>query len=161
MNTKEDNKGMLFRPIVLVSEPNEMRKALMDEAHMEGLIMQKCSGRDIYYSNAFMVSTGKMSDDPVIKYYKIQDKVFFKAFAKICQNKLFCTRESCKRNDAIAAEFIMEHNIEKRPEYKGIIGIEPVESKDGQRHGIHYICPLTRLDEIALPVRLLIVQWEC
>ncbi|MCM1230986.1 MAG: ATP-binding protein [Ruminococcus flavefaciens] len=150
----KEKKELLFRPEVLVAEQTEIEKALMDEVHMEGLIMRRCSEQDIYYSNAFMVATGKISDDPVAKYYKIQDKVFFKAFAKICQNKHFCTREDCKRNDAIAAEFIIEQNIESRSEYKGIINIEPIKNADESRCGIHYICPLTLLDEIALPVKL-------
>lgn len=150
----EEKKDLLFRPEVLVAGQSEIGKALMGEVHMEGLIMRKCSEQDIYYSNAFMVITKKASEDPVTKYYKIQDKVFFKAFAKICQNTHFCTKEECKKNDAIAAEFIMEQQIEKTSYYKGIKNIEPIESTDGQRRGIHYICPLTCLDEFALPVRL-------
>lgn len=146
--------SMMLRPTVLVAGINEMETALIDEAHMEGLVMQKCSAQDIRYSNAFMVATMKESEEPTDKYYKIQDKVFFNAFSKICCKKNFCTKELCRRNDAIAAEFIMEQVIDGRSEYKGMINIRSIESPDKERRGIHYICPLTQLDEIAVPVRL-------
>ncbi len=77
-----NGKGMSFRPRVLVSLSDEGRDGLIDEIHeiheihMEGLIMHKCSGRDICHSNAFMVVTGKKSDSVTEKYYKIQNKVF-------------------------------------------------------------------------------------
>lgn len=153
-NNTENHGSMVFRPIVLTAVPEEMGKALMDEAHMEGLVMQKCSQQDIRYSNAFMVATMKDSSEPTEKYYKIQDKVFFNAFSKICRNKHFCNEEQCWKNDAIAAEFIMEHDIESASEYKGIKNITPIEISGRPQKGIHYICPLTELDEIALPVRL-------
>lgn len=150
----DERMSMMLKPTVLVAGVNEMETALIDEAHMEGLVMQKCSAQDIRYSNAFMVATMKESEEPTDKYYKIQDKVFFNAFSKICCKKNFCTKELCRRNDAIAAEFIMEQVIEGRSEYKGMINIRPIESPDKERRGIHYICPLTQLDEIAVPVRL-------
>lgn len=149
-------KSMTFRPTVLVADVNEMETALMDEAHMEGLVMQKCSAQDIRYSNAFMVATMKESENPTIKYHKIQDKVFFNAFSVICRKDCFCTEEKCRNNDAIAAEFLIEkkEEIENKPEYKNLTQIKTFESPDKQRKGIHYICPLTQLDEIALPVCL-------
>lgn len=150
----DEQISIMLRPTVLVASKKEMETALLDEAHMEGLVMQKCSEQDIRYSNAFMVATMKESEEPTEKYYKIQDKVFFNAFSKICCRKTFCTKELCRRNDAIAAEFIMEQVIEGRSEYKGMINIRPIESPDKERRGIHYICPLTQLDEIAVPVRL-------
>ena len=153
---KRNDEGisMTLMPTVLVASVNEMETALMDEAHMEGLVMQKCSAQDIRYSNAFMVATGKKSEDPTDNYYKIQDKVFFNAFSKICCNKNFCTKELCWRNDAIAAEFIIEQDTDGKSEYKGLKNIRKIESPDKERRGIHYICPLTQLDEIAVPVRL-------
>lgn len=153
-NRNNEQKSMEFRPIVLVAGANEMETALVDEAHMEGLVMQKCSAQDIRYSNAFMVATMKVSEEPTDKYYKIQDKVFANVFSKICCNKYFCTKEKCRWNEAIAAEFVMEQDIDGKSKYKGMINIRMVESPDKQRRGIHYICPLTQLDEIALPVRL-------
>lgn len=153
-NRNDEWISMMLRPTVLVAGINEMETALIDEAHMEGLVMQKCSAQDIRYSNAFMVATMKESEEPTDKYYKIQDKVFFNAFSKICCKKNFCTKELCRRNDAIAAEFIMEQVIDGRSEYKGMINIRTIESSDKERRGIHYICPLTQLDEIAVPVRL-------
>ena len=48
----------------------------------------------------------------------------------------------------------MEQDIAARSEYKGMINIRMIESPDKERKGIHYICPLTQLDEIAVPVRL-------
>ncbi len=150
----DERINMMLRPAVLVSSDNKTETALMDEAHMEGLVMQKCSAQDIRYSNAFMVATLKESEEPTDKYYKIQDKVFFNAFSKICCKKNFCTKALCWRNDAIAAEFIMEQDIAARSEYKGMINIRMIESPDKERKGIHYICPLTQLDEIAVPVRL-------
>ena len=73
----DERINMMLRPAVLVSSDNKTETALMDEAHMEGLVMQKCSAQDIRYSNAFMVATLKESEEPTDKYYKIQDKVFF------------------------------------------------------------------------------------
>ena len=144
-----------FRPTVLVAIPDEQQgEGLIDAAHMEGLIMQKCSGQNLYYCNAIMVRTGKESGDVSEKYYKIQDKVFFKAFSVICQNSQFCTKETCIQNDATAAEYVLEHTIEESEKYKQLEKIIPVEDTNKKRLGIRYICPQTKLDEIAFPVRL-------
>ncbi len=62
MGHSSNGKGMSFRHRVLVSLSDGGRNGLIDETHMEGLIMHKCSGRDICHSNAFMVVTGKKSD---------------------------------------------------------------------------------------------------
>lgn len=152
----EENKRKLkFRPKVLVaSSPEQEGEDLIDEAHMEGLVMQKCSGHNINYANTFMVATMKDSEKVTEKYYKIQDKVFFNAFATICQDSRFCDGEGCRKNDAIAAEFVLEHLIETVDSYKGIEQISPVCGVGGTRQGIRYICPNTKLDEIAFPVKL-------
>ncbi len=154
MAHSSNGKGMSFRPRVLVSLSDEGRDGLIDETHMEGLIMHKCSGRDIYHSNAFMVVTGKESDSVTEKYYKIQNKVFFKAFSVICKYKEICPDGECRINDATAAEFLLEQEIKEQQQYKGIQNIIPVHNLDETRYGIRYICPLTKLDEIAFPVRL-------
>lgn len=144
-----------FRPTVLVATSDKQQgESLIDVAHIEGLIMQKCSGRNIYYCNAFMVCTGKESGNVSEKYYKIQDKVFFKAFSVICQNSQFCTKETCIQNNATAAEYVLEHTIEEVEKYKQLEKIIPVEDTNKKRLGIRYICPHTKLDEIAFPVRL-------
>lgn len=153
-NYEDNKKELKFRPTVLVSDcSDQCGEDLLDEMHMEGLVMQKCSARDINYSNAFMVATMKESDDVTKKYYKIQDNVFFRAFATICKNKKFCDKEGCKKNDATAAEYVMEEEI-KRGSYKGMKKICPVYNKDNSRRGYRYICPNTKLDEIAFPVKL-------
>lgn len=158
MSIHESRKGLKFRPTILVDcFKDQQGEELIDEAHMEGLVMQKCSGRDIYCSNSFMVATKRKSSVITEKYYRIQDKVFFHAFATICRNKCFCTEEKCKINDATAAECIMEHEIGKLKEYgdvEKIQKIEVVHDTNQNREGMHYICPLTKLDEIAFPVRL-------
>lgn len=149
------NKNLKFRPTVLVaSSLDQCGENLLDEAHMEGLVMQKCIKRDINYSNAFMVATKKESEDVTEKYYKIQDNVFFRAFATICKNNHFCDKDRCKKNDATAAEFVMEQGIKEEPSYKGMKNIYPVQNKENSRRGIRYICPNTKLDEIAFPVKL-------
>ena len=155
-NGNEKNKRELkFRPKVLVtSSPEQRGEDLIDEAHMEGLVMQKCSGHNIYHSNAFMVATMKDSEIVTEKYYKIQDKVFFKAFATICQDQAFCNEEGCRKNDAVAAEFVLEHPIETVDWYQGLERIFPVCAMGETRQGIRYICPNTKLDEVAFPVKL-------
>lgn len=121
MMKKENGKGMQFRPSVLVEcFEEQLGEGLIDEAHMEGLVMQKCSGQDIYCSNAFMVATNKTTDVVTEKYHRIQDKVFFHAFATICRDPNFCTEQSCKINDATAAEFILEQEIKELDTYKKI-----------------------------------------
>ena len=72
-NTKNTEKMLQFRPSVLAAcFKDQQGQELIGEAHLEGLVMQKCSGRDLYYSNAFMVATGKTSDKVTEKYYRIQ-----------------------------------------------------------------------------------------
>lgn len=155
-NGNEKNKRELeFRPKVLVaSSPEQRGEDLIDEAHMEGLVMQKCSGHNINHSNAFMVATMKDSEIVTEKYYKIQDKVFFEAFATICRQEEFCDEEGCRKNDAVAAEFVLEHPIRAVDVYKGIEQIFPVCGEGETRQGICYICPNTKLDEVAFPVKL-------
>lgn len=154
-NTDNIKTNLKFRPTVLVASPLEQRgEDLLDAAHMEGLVMQECSKRNINYSNAFMVATMKESKDVTEKYYKIQDNVFFRAFATICKNEKFCNKEGCKKNDATAAEFVMERGIKEKESYNGMKKICPVYDKDNVRQGCRYICPNTKLDEIAFPVKL-------
>ena len=155
-NGNEKNKRELkFRPKVLVaSSPEQRGEDLIDEAHMEGLVMQKCSGHNINHSNAFMVATMKDSEIVTEKYYKIQDKVFFEAFATICRQEEFCDEKGCRNNDAVAAEFVLEHLMETVGSYKGLEQISRVCGEGETRQGIRYICPNTKLDEVAFPVKL-------
>lgn len=152
---EEKKRKLEFRPKVLVASlPEQEGEDLIDEAHMEGLVMQKCSGHNINYSNAFMVATMKDSERVIEKYYKIQDKVFFNAFATICQDSRFGGDKRCWKNDAAAAEFVLEHLIKAAESYQGLEQISPVCGKGEGRQGIRYICPNTKLDEIAFPVKL-------
>ncbi len=155
-NYEENKRELKFRPTVLVADSSDQfGEDLLDEMRMEGLVMQKCSKQDINYSNAFMVATMKESKDVTKKYYKIQDNVFFRAFATICKNKKFCDKEGCKINDATAAKYVMEQvAVEAKSSYEGMEKICPVYDKNNARQGWRYICPNTKLDEIAFPVKL-------
>ncbi len=154
-NTKNTEKMLQFRPSVLAAcFKDQQGQELIGEAHLEGLVMQKCSGRELFYSNAFMVATGKTSDIVTEKYYRIQDRVFFRAFSKICHDSNFCNEKSCKQNDATAAEYVLECKPNACEKYKELENISPVQDEKKTRTGIHYICPQTKLDEIAFPVKL-------
>lgn len=117
----------------------------------------------IKFSNALLVKVadeGEASD----KYKKIQDKVFFKAYAKICCIEDLCHRVDCKKNDACAAEIVVEklEEIEKEdlPDNNYISDIKVIDfsqtdnESTNQRKGIRYIFKKTGYTEIACPIRL-------
>lgn len=157
-----------FRPSVLIPGENvseaEKEGFLTDELFLEGIIMRACSAHEIYYSNTFMVKTESGERAPWEKYKKIQDKVFFNAYAKICSQEKLCDKMDCLRSVSFAAEIVVE-NFEKLKngtltENPYIENVKLVASGSSDcasgyvREGIRYICKQTGYTEIAFPVRL-------
>lgn len=156
-----------FRPSTLVYGGNESGKNqysfLTDERFLEGIVMRSCSDNNVYFSNALLVKVADEGDASE-KYKKIQDKVFFDVYAKVCYRRELCPRIDCKRNDAYAAEIV----VEKLEQLEGgtfpdneyisdVMVIEFPESDDAkkeQRKGIRYTCKKTGYTEIACPIRL-------
>ena len=155
-----------FRPLTLVPRDknfvDQKQDFLTDELFLEGIIMRTCSDREIYHSNAFMVKIEEGNKEAPDKYKKIQDKVFFKAYAKVCCREELCRREDCRKSDSYAAEIVVEKmdalkkGIWAENEYVGKVRIITIPaSKGGEvREGIRYICKRTGYTEIAFPVRL-------
>lgn len=156
-----------FRPSILVPRDENAEKGgdfLTDELFLEGIIMRTCSDKEIYFSNAFMVKIEDGEKAAPDKYKKIQDKVFFKAYAKICCREELCKREDCKKGDSYAAEIVAEKLEELKSgtqpenEYIGNVTVVRPSSPDGNRgcarEGIRYICKRTGYTEIAFPVKL-------
>lgn len=157
-----------FRPSVLILDENASEKEkgnfLTDELFLEGIIMRACSAHEVFHSNAFMSKIEGESSAPWEKYKKIQDKVFFNAYAKICCNKDLCDRSDCLKSDSYAAEMVVENfeNVKNGIPTENVY-IENVKlvrsiSGDGNseniREGIRYICKQTGYTELAFPVRL-------
>lgn len=158
-----------FRPSTLVPRESDLAKNeysfLTDELFLEGIVMRSCSDNNVYFSNALLVKVASEGKAPE-KYKKIQDKVFFDAYAKICCKKELCDRRECQRNDAYAAEIVVEKleqfEREKLPDNAYISDITVVEfprigTDNGRkdcRKGIRYICKKTGYTEIACPIRL-------
>ncbi len=157
-----------FRPSTLVpregASETEKGDFLTDELFLEGIIMRTCSDNDIYHSNAFMVKTGSGEKAAPDKYRKIQDKVFFKAYAKICCREELCKRRECIKSDSHAAEIVVEKldrlKNGERMENEYVENVRMVRpfsqdnAPDHVREGIRYICKQTGYTEIAFPVRL-------
>lgn len=156
-----------FRPATLVPKEDgasqDTQGALAKELFLEGIVMRSCSDNDIEFSNAILVKVadeGEASD----KYKKIQDKVFFRAYAKICCIEKLCNRVDCKVNDAYAAEIVVEKlegtDIKNLPDNDYICDIKVIDlpqtdsESTPQRKGIRYICRKTGYTEIACPIRL-------
>lgn len=155
-----------FRPSTLVpregSASQHTQKALAEELFLEGIVMRSCSDNDIEFSNALLVKVADEGEAPD-KYKKIQDKVFFKAYAKICCIEKLCNRVDCKRNDAYAAEIVVEKlegtDEKNLPDNNYISDIKVIDfSTDSEstarRKGIRYTCTKTGYTEIACPIRL-------
>lgn len=156
-----------FRPSTLVPEGDsasqDTQRFLAEELFLEGIVMRSCSDNDIEFPNAILVKMADEGEAPD-KYKKIQDKVFFKAYAKICCIEELCNREGCKVNDAYAAEIVVEKleglHEENVPDNDHISDIKVIDlpqydsESAPQRKGIRYICRKTGYTEIACPIRL-------
>ncbi len=156
-----------FRPSTLVPKGNgasqDTQESLAEELFLEGIVMRSCSDNDIEFSNALLVKVADEGEAPD-KYKKIQDKVFFKAYAKICCIEKLCNRVDCKVNDTYAAEIVVEKlegtDIKKLPDNDHICDIKVIDlpqtdsESTPQRKGIRYICRKTGYTEIACPIRL-------
>lgn len=140
-----------FRPMVL---SGNSEAAVTDDLYLQGLIMKACSQYNLHYTNAFLYSTGKNSQKPMEKYNKIQNEVFFEAFASICREESACSRTECHFSDAVAAECILEHEYEKFDKYKCLENISYISDSNKKRNGILYVCSRTGYNEIAFPVKL-------
>ncbi len=156
-----------FRPSTLVpkedSASQDTQGSLAEELFLEGIVMRSCSDNDIEFSNALLVKVSDKGKAPD-KYKKIQDKVFFKAYAKICCQTDLCKRVDCERNDAYAAEIVVEKleglHEENVPDNDYISNIKVIDlpqtdsESTVQRKGIRYICRKTGYTEIACPIKL-------
>lgn len=156
-----------FRPSTLVpkedSASQDTQGSLAEELFLEGIVMRSCSDNDIEFSNALLVKVSDKGKAPD-KYKKIQDKVFFKAYAKICCQTDLCKRVDCERNDAYAAEIVVEKleglHEENVPDNDYINNIKVIDlpqtdsESTVQRKGIRYICRKTGYTEIACPIKL-------
>lgn len=156
-----------FRPSTLVPKEDgtsqDTQGSLAEELFLEGILMRSCSDNDIEFSNALLVKVADEGEAPD-KYKKIQDKVFFNAYAKICCIERLCNRTDCKRNDAYAAEIVVEklEGTDKKnlPDNDCIRDIKVIDlpqtnsESTTQRKGIRYICTKTGYTLIACPIRL-------
>ncbi len=151
-----------FRPNTLVTKNKDLSNSVINELYLEGIIMRACDEHELSYPNAFMYRNEKEAEKPWGKYKKIQNRVFFNAFSKVCRNLCISTRNginidtkiNCIESDATAAEFILENYSENVTEYKIIRDICHYSNNDGKQNGISYMCPFIGYDEIAFPVYL-------
>lgn len=157
-----------FRPSILVPKANvpstNQDDFLTDELFLEGIIMRACSAHEIYHSNAFMVKMENGGKAASERYHKIQDKVFFNAYAKICCDEKLCNRNDCLKGDSDAAAIVVEDfdklkdgTLAKDLSIKNVTIVDPAASDYAPgyaRKGIRYICQQTGYTEIAFPVRL-------
>lgn len=156
-----------FRPSKLIPGDRDLAKNendfLLDERFLEGIVIRSCSDNNVYFSNALLVKVGNEGVAPD-KYKKIQNKLFFHAYAKICCRRELCSRLECKRNDAYAAEIVVEKLAQLEGgklldnEYISDVRVVKFPQFDNgevnPRKGILYICKKTGYSEIACPIRL-------
>ena len=143
-----------FRPDVLVSVGEDLCTGIADEIYLEGLIMKACSKHNIDRPNAFMYCTGIKEGEAADKYGKIQDTVFFKAFASVCSDNDCINRKECHAGDAEAAEYLLEHVEENLENYKSIKKIKNITNDKNEIIGIRYLCSKAGYDEMAFHVSL-------